>query len=145
VITADQLVIHAIGDYIFQSDWMANEKTKRDLPCAIHAITYGLLFLFLGASWKALAVIIVTHYLIDRYRLARYAVWAKNLLAPKFTYEPLTKDGAYRSAAQWRYPWSECAATGYHKDRPAWLSVWLLIIADNILHVLINGLALKYL
>lgn len=39
----------------------------------------------------------------------------------------------------------ECAATGYPPDRPPFLAVWLLIIADNILHVLINGLALRYL
>ena len=26
--TADQLVAHAVGDYILQSHWMATEKTK---------------------------------------------------------------------------------------------------------------------
>jgi hypothetical protein len=41
--------------------------------------------------------------------------------------------------------WNECKATGYSPATPAWLAVWLLIIADNIMHVLINGLALKYL
>lgn len=29
LVTADQLVAHAVGDYILQSDWMANEKTKQ--------------------------------------------------------------------------------------------------------------------
>ncbi len=33
----------------------------------------------------------------------------------------------------------------YPPDRPPWLAVWLLIIADNVMHVLINGLALRYL
>jgi len=41
--------------------------------------------------------------------------------------------------------WAECAATGYPPDRPAWLAVWLLIIADNVMHVVINGLAIRYL
>jgi hypothetical protein len=40
MITADQILIHAIGDYILQSDWMANEKTKRWFPAACHALVY---------------------------------------------------------------------------------------------------------
>lgn len=42
------------------------------------------------------------------------------------------------------HPWAECSATGYHKDRPAWLAVWLLIIGDNVLHVVLNGIAFAY-
>lgn len=126
MITADQLVCHAIGDYILQSDWMASEKTKRHFAAWIHALTYFLPFLALSPSWPAFAVIVTTHALIDRYRLARYIVWAKNWLGPN-------------------RPWSECVATGYPADRPAWLAVWLMIIADNILHVLINGAALRWL
>jgi hypothetical protein len=30
--------------------------------------------------------------------------------------------------------------TGFPKDRPDWLSTWLLIIIDNIFHILINSL-----
>lgn len=125
MITADQLVAHAIGDYILQSDWMAQEKTKRTLAALIHVLTYGIPFVFFGASLAALAVIVGTHFVIDRWRLARYVVWAKNW--------PMTP------------PWRECKATGYPPDRPPWMAVWLLIIADNILHVLCNGLALRYL
>ncbi len=33
-------------------------------------------------------------------------------------------------------------ATGYPSATPAWLAVWLLIIADNTLHLLINHYAL---
>ena len=126
MITADQIVAHAIGDYLLQSDWMAQEKTKRTVAALAHVATYALPFVFLGASLPALAVIVGTHFVIDRWRLARYVVWVKNWLGPN-------------------RPWSECAATGYPPDRPAWLTVWLLIIADNILHVLCNGLALAYL
>ncbi len=34
--------------------------------------------------------------------------------------------------------------TGYPEDTPDWLSVWLLIITDNTLHIIINGLAIYY-
>lgn len=116
--TADQLVAHAVGDYILQSHWMATEKTKNSVAAAIHAITYTLPFLLITHSPEALAVICGTHFLVDRCRLARYVVWLKN------------------------GPWKPVTATGYQDDVPAWLSVWLLIAADNIIHVAINGLAI---
>ncbi len=47
MITADQLLCHAIGDYVIQSDWMANEKTKRSLAALAHVLTYAVPFLFL--------------------------------------------------------------------------------------------------
>lgn len=129
MITADQIFAHTIGDYVIQSDWMANEKTKQSLAAGCHALSYAIPFLWLRPSVAAMVVIVGTHFVIDRWRLARFVVYAKNLVAPK----------AYR------FKWLDCAGTGYHKDRPAWLAVWLLIIADNVMHVGINALALKYL
>lgn len=43
------------------------------------------------------------------------------------------------------HKWADCSATGYHKDVPPWLAVWLLIIVDNAMHIGINALALRYL
>lgn len=129
MIAADQIVAHAVGDYIIQSDWMANTKTKRHIPAILHALSYALPFLLFRPSLAAMAVIIGTHFLIDRYRLARFVNYAKNWPAP----------------AEWRKRWEDCDATGYPSERPVWLAVWLLIITDNIIHVLINGLALAYL
>ncbi len=129
LIVADQLVLHAVGDYVLQSDWMANNKTSKSIAALAHVIIYSLPFLILTQSWKALAVIAGTHFIIDRWRLARYVCWLKNFLG---------------HPSSW-YPWSECVGTGYYKERPPWLSVWLMIIADNVMHVIINGLALKYL
>lgn len=121
---ADQLLVHAVGDYILQSDWMANHKATDNTAAALHAATYSLPFLLLRPGWKAMAVITGTHFLIDRFRLARYVCWAKNWFAPKGEDHEMT-------------------GTGYPADRPAWLSTWLLIITDNILHVVINGIALR--
>ena len=127
MLNADQLVAHAIGDYVLQSDWMANGKTKRSIVCLAHVVTYALPFLFFRPSAAALAVIAGTHFIIDRWRLARYVCWAKNRLLGQTP------------------PWRECTGTGYPPDRPPWMAVWLLIIADNVMHVLINGAALEYL
>lgn len=71
----------------------------------------------------------LSHLVIDRLRLARYIVFAKNFLAPR---------------SHWP-TWERCKATGYDEARPVWLAVWLLIIADNALHLLINYLTLLFL
>ena len=120
----EQLILHLIGDYVTQSDWMANEKTKRFLPAFIHATVYSLPFLLI-ASLPAWLIIYGTHFLIDRYRLARYVVYTKEYLSPSIYY-PIT-------------------ATGYSNDKPLWLSVWLMIVCDNTMHLLINYIVIKYL
>jgi len=105
---------------------MAQNKTKSTWAAFCHATVYSLPFLAI-ASLNAWLVIWSTHLLIDRFRLARYVVYAKNLLSPK---------------SQW-HPWSECSATGYRKDTPPWLAVWLMIAADNTIHLAINYLAIS--
>jgi hypothetical protein len=109
---------------------MATQKTSRSIPALAHVLTYVLPFLIITQSIAALALIAGTHFVIDRWRLARFVVWAKNLIAPSASRTP---------------PWSECTMTGYPPDRPAWLTVWLLIIADNILHIAINAGVLYWL
>lgn len=134
--TADQLVAHAVGDYILQSHWMATEKTKQSFAATIHAVTYTLPFVLITQSPAALTVIAGTHFLIDRFRLARFVVWLKN--GPiDFT--------EYGSIADDVTGWKPITATGYPDDVPPWMSVWLLIAADNILHVICNALAIAYL
>lgn len=128
--TALGLVLaHLAGDYLLQSDWMATEKTKRWWPAIAHALAYGIPFLLVTRSIPALAVIVGTHAVIDRYRLARHVVWAKNHLAP----------------AGHNPPWRDCTATGHPVDRPVWLTTWLLIIADNTIHLAINAGAVTWL
>ena len=128
MISASQLVAHAVGDYLIQSHWMASEKMRRSLAAAVHAVTYTLPFLLLTSSPFALSAIAASHFAIDRWRLARYVVFAKNFIAPR---------------SMWP-KWSACVATGYPEGVPQWLAVWLLIIADNTLHVLCNAVALRW-
>lgn len=137
----DQGVAHLLGDYVIQSDWMAAEKVTASLPAAAHAVSYAAAFVPLTRSWRALAVIGGTHFAIDRWRLARHVVWAKNQAAP----------------ARYRYPRSHARATGYHPPdcppgadptscspgKPDWMAVWLMIVADNTLHLLLNRWALQ--
>jgi hypothetical protein len=126
VFTADQLVAHAIGDYLLQSEWMAREKTKRSLAALVHCAFYILPFLFITLNPLTLLVIFGTHFVIDRWHLARYVAWVKNRPWPGSA------------------PWRECTKTGFHPDTPPWLAGWLVIVVDNILHIVINALAITY-
>jgi hypothetical protein len=122
------IVAHMMGDYVLQTDHMAQTKTGNTKTALAHGIVYALPFLAITRNLKSLAVIAGTHALIDRYRLARYVVWAKNQLAPK----------------DFRYPLSEAGPTGYGLHRDPTLSVVLMIAADNSLHLAINRLALSW-
>jgi len=147
----EQLLAHLWGDYILQSDWAATNKTSKSFSCLVHVVLYGLPFLFLTFSPLALLVIVGTHFVIDRWRLAKYLVYAKNFLAPPsatFFFsldDPDLKEGDQFTKLKDKYTWENCKGNGYPSETPIWLSTWLLIIADNTLHLTINYFALKYL
>lgn len=125
-----QLIAHLIGDYMLQSGWMANNKTKRHFPALVHALVYFLPFyLLFDPSPLAAIVMVGTHFVIDRWRLARYVAYCKEFLSPP---------------KHWPH-WDDHKETGFHKDTPAFLAVWLMIIIDNSMHLAINALALAYL
>ena len=121
----EQLILHLFGDYVTQSDWMAQKKTSSTWAAFVHATVYSLPFLLIG-NWQAVAVIWSTHLVIDRFRLARHVVFAKNFMGT-----PWPK-------------WEDCKATGYPSACPAWMAVWLMIAADNTIHLAINYMALKW-
>jgi hypothetical protein len=129
MITADQILAHLLGDYILQSHWMAQEKTKQSLAAGAHAASYTLPFLLLSGNWRALAFICITHFLIDRFRLARWVVWLKN-------------GYMISTSSYYVHLYYKPTGTGYRDDVPPWLAVWLLIIADNTIHLICNGVAL---
>lgn len=123
----EQLILHLIGDYVTQSHAMAKHKRTSWVMAFIHAAVYALPFSLLGPSLHAITVIWLSHMVIDRLGLARYVVFTKNLW-----FEPQLK-------------WEDCQATGYPPDVPPWMAVWLLIIADNTIHLAINYAALRWL
>lgn len=163
---------HMVGDYLIQTDWMASQKTKRWLPAIAHGATYTIPFaLFVTRSPLALLAIGVTHILIDHWRLAKYVIWLKNQIGAKRTYIYVTSNDDWElSCREWTAPydgrpihgqmsvappWAKKIRTdslawpptdtGYPADMPPWMAVWLMIIADNVIHVLINYVAVKWL
>jgi len=116
-----EFFLHMVGDYVTQNNWMANNKTSNSLKgyiaCFIHALIYSIPFLIIG-SISAVFIIFVTHFLIDKYRLAKYLVQIKN----------------------WCF-----TPSGFPESTPSFIAVWILFIVDNIIHVSINYLSLLYL
>lgn len=151
--SAAELVAHAFGDYVVQSDWMATAKTKKSTAALAHVLTYTACFIPLVdwdpvGRWRALLFIAATHFVIDRWRLARYVCWAKNFLAPKHI-EVLYPEGHEKAGQVEKLirnaPWSECSGTGYDTGKPPFMAVWLMIITDNAFHVVCNAVALSWL
>lgn len=134
---AVQLLCHWIGDYALQSHSMAVRKVESWYWALMHALFYTFPFAVVLAviehenPWvvAALAIIFGTHAVIDRYRLAKWLSWAKNVGLPRH-------DDDY-------YTWAEGRKNaGYPDSVPAWMSNWLMIILDNGLHVIINAIAI---
>jgi hypothetical protein len=123
-----QLILHGIGDYFLQTDKQALGKKNKGLYgfwcCLKHCVTYSLPFLFIG-SWLAVLVIFVTHFIIDRTNIVSYALAIKN---------NVRKNGKY-----------DISNFGFEERKPFAISIWLYIITDNLLHIICNYIALKYL
>jgi hypothetical protein len=66
------LACHFVGDFAFQSTWMSVEKGKSWEVNFYHCATYTAVFvLFARPSYLAIAILLVTHFIIDSLK-ARY-------------------------------------------------------------------------
>ena len=111
-------ILHRVGDYLTQNEWMAKNKTQSWFPALVHATIYSLPFLFIcfDPLWL---VIWITHYLIDRYRLVTY--WLK--------------------LVNWNW---NSDNFGFRSETPKHLSISLMITADNTFHIIINTLCIYF-
>lgn len=142
-----QLICHLVGDYALQSHVMATRKTS-SLPWAlIHAVFYTLPFLFLTHSPSALAIICLTHALIDRFAIARHWCEFYGVGFPGIWQAFLEHDWIARkdtndlvnAALNESVPFPDKPS---FTPPPPFLGVWLIIIVDNTMHLAINYAAL---
>lgn len=142
---AEILLAHLVGDYLLQSQWMANEKTRRWWPAIVHGTLYTVPFAFITQDWRALAVIGITHVVIDHYRIAKWVTWAKNWIAPIRIWRG-DPEGARFGWDSYNPPWSDAKRNaGAPTGTPAYISFWVMVIVDNTLHLLINVAAVRWL
>lgn len=124
----EQLLIHLFSDYWLQNDWMALNKKQKFWIALVHAFIYTLPFLLLTRSFLALFVIFITHAIIDGTNIVNKLNQIKNWDFDTF------------------FIWGDkMIYDGYEANRPPFLRVWLIIIQDNILHLIINYCSLRWL
>ena len=115
-------LLHLLGDYIIQNDWMATNKKKPTwigfYACLIHCVSYSLPFLLI-LDWTAVFFVFLTHFIIDRWHLVDWFIALKN---GNKTIENF----------------------GFSPDRPVLVTLWLYIITDNIFHLFCNSFIIWY-
>ena len=138
----EQLILHGIGDFFLQSDWMALNKKKPGfvgwLAVSLHSLLYTLPFLLVTQSLIALWIIYITHLIIDRTNIIANFIWARNWVGL-----PWIKVNDKKIINR---PWAENKTNfGFDTSRPVLISFWLYVICDNMSHLIINYLCIKYL
>jgi hypothetical protein len=151
------LLCHLVGDFWLQSDWCALNKAKKGwegfFACLIHCLIYTSCFLLLTFSWKALLFIFATHFILDRFPIIiKKFIWLKNHIGPTMEYPPFhwcDSTGYYDDSPYNRWAdrpiKGESAFAKYGNRRPFFITIWLYIISDNVLHLIFNYIALTLL
>ena len=57
------LFLHFCGDFVFQNDWMAQNKADNQGICALHSLIYGCFFIPFGIITAL--ILAVFHFLVD--------------------------------------------------------------------------------
>lgn len=118
----EQLLLHLFGDFILQNDNVGVRKKEKTFTglcyCIYHCITYSLAFLLI-TNYKAVILIAVGHFLIDRWNFVGHFIGLKNFV-------------------------EDLSNFGYKKERNFAITVWLYIIQDNIFHLLWNYFVIWY-
>lgn len=123
------LVVHFLADFIFQSDWMALNKSKHWDPLVIHGLVYSSLFYF-GWGWHFALLTFITHTLTDAVTSrVTSKLWFIDLLEPVKTKKPLA------------FPTFEFARV-YPRKRH-----WFFVVigVDQLIHYVTLALTLRYL
>lgn len=106
------LILHLIGDFVLQNDWMAEHKTKftREgfLACFVHCLVYSAPFYSLNFSVEHTFLVFITHFIIDKFRLAYY--------------------------------WCEFMNVGARLENGHWLKTYLIFQVDMCFHLICNYL-----
>ena len=73
-----------MGDYLFQTKWMATKKAKEWIPLLVHCMIYTVvitILVYLGYGWLpmgAIALIFGSHILLDQRTFISW--WVKHIM-----------------------------------------------------------------
>lgn len=73
---------HLVGDFLFQTRWMADNKKRKILPRLVHSMVYTLavyVFSWLAGGIRPLAaaIILISHFIIDQRSFTSW--WTKTI------------------------------------------------------------------
>jgi hypothetical protein len=82
------IIGHLIADYLLQFDFIAENKKKKSLICALHCFIWATLVCVMGDIWnvKVFSVLFITHYIQDRWQLISW--YMKKIGQINFTKPP---------------------------------------------------------
>lgn len=128
-----QVLLHLLGDYFLQNDWMAVNKSKYSplgwSTCFLHCLLYSIPFGIYYHSMEIFLLVFATHFLIDKFSLAVY--WTK-----------LINNTWLADSCTWQ------AKLGFRASGPLgrqdYIAVWIHIIRDNSLHIAGNYFIIQY-
>lgn len=106
-----QLIVHLLGDFVLQNDWMAKNKNENTtvghLACFVHCMFYCMPFyLAFSLSLPQILLVFSTHFVIDKYCLAK--------------------------------KWTSFYKIGSRLDVTNWLHVYLIFMVDMAMHLACN-------
>ena len=78
----DAIIGHLIGDYLLQNDFLASNKKKSSLVCAIHCAIWTVAVMLWGnwGLWTAIPLF-VSHFIQDRTNIIPW--WMDNVIGQK--------------------------------------------------------------
>lgn len=113
------LVVHFVADFLFQTDWMALNKSKNNDALALHAFVYAACFAWLGMPFAGITFI--THFFTD--------YWTSRLTSKLWFFA----QNDFPNANEWHYV----------SGRRHWFFV--AIGADQLIHYVTLALTYKWL
>ena len=129
------LMGHLMGDYLFQTNWMAQRKGAEYFPCFVHCIIYTF-FVCAMTSWNPLWVLLVflSHFLVDKYSLVDK--WLKAIKSRSLT--DFFLNGHVVAEVQ-----DEDHKENYIVLRGGFTAL-VYAVADNTVHIILMLLAAKF-
>lgn len=59
------LFVHWVADFVFQSDWMAQNKSKNNLALISHCSVYGIVFMLMTWDFFLGGIVMIIHHPVD--------------------------------------------------------------------------------
>lgn len=84
------IVGHLVGDYLLQTDWMAQNKKLQSWPCLVHCVIWTVcVCVFAGWGWLAAVFLFGCHFAQDRTQIVKWWMTLQWKSQTGFTQPPL--------------------------------------------------------